>query len=249
MEHAKTFRRVYVWQLAVRVFHWLNVLALISLTITGFLIANPPAFLIKADASEIYLMGTVRFIHFLSAYLFLFVMILRLYWAFVGNKFAHWTAFLPFGKEKIENFLHVLKIDILLMNEKIHDPKHISVGHNSVATFSYLVMFFLALVQIFIGFGMYAATSEWWLPNLFSWVVPMLGGDFAARQIHHILMWIFIFFAMVHIYLVFYHDWLEGRGEASSMVSGFKFVGSGRVKEELKKLKKAKKTKESTETI
>ena len=116
------------------------------------------------------------------------------------------------------------------MNEKVHDPKHISVGHNSVATFSYLIMFFIALVQVFTGFGMYSATSDWWLPNLFSWVVPFLGGDFAARQIHHIAMWLFIFFSLIHIYLVFYHDWLEGRGEASSMISGYKFVGSGRIK-------------------
>ncbi|MCM2301537.1 MAG: Ni/Fe-hydrogenase, b-type cytochrome subunit [Flavobacteriaceae bacterium] len=230
MENKKTFRRIYVWQLAVRVFHWLNVLAIIVLILTGFLIANPPALLIKADASELYMMGTTRLIHFLAAYLFLFVMILRLYWAIIGNRFARWTAFMPFNKKVWENIKHVLKIDILLMNEKAHDPQHISVGHNSIATISYLVMFFMALVQIFTGFGLYSDTSEFWLPNLFSWVNPMFGGDFATRQIHHISMWIFIFFTMVHIYLVFYHDWLEGRGEASSMISGYKFVGSGRVK-------------------
>lgn len=230
MENKKNFRRIYVWQLAVRVFHWLNVLAIIVLILTGFLIANPPAFLIKADASELYMMGTTRFIHFLAAYLFLFVMILRLYWAIIGNRFARWTAFMPFNKKVWENIKHVLKIDILLMNEKVHDPEHTSIGHNSIATISYIIMFFVALIQIFTGFGMYAATSEWWLPNLFNWVVPMLGGDFAARQIHHISMWIFIFFSMVHVYLVFYHDWLEGNGEASSMISGYKFVSSDRVK-------------------
>ena len=34
-----------------------------------------------------------------------------------------------------------------------------------------------------------------------------------ARQIHHFLMWFFILFAIVHIYLVFYHDYIEQRGE------------------------------------
>lgn len=239
MESKKTFRRIYVWQLAVRVFHWLNVLALITLILTGFLIANPPALLIKADASELYMMGTTRLIHFIAAYLFVLVMILRLYWAIIGNRFARWTAFMPFNKKVWENIKHVLKIDILLMNEKAHDPKQISIGHNSIATISYLAMFFIAIIQIFTGFGMYAATSEWWLPNLFNWVVPMLGGDFATRQIHHILMWIFIFFSMVHIYLVFFHDWLEGRGEASSMISGYKFVRSGRIKGNKKSTKKS----------
>ncbi len=224
MKENQKFRRVYVWELPVRFFHWLNVLAITTLVITGFIIANPPALLIKADPSEIYWMGTTRVIHFTAAYLFLVVMIMRLYWAFVGNRFARWTAFMPFNKKVWENIKHVLKIDILLMNEKRHDPKQVSIGHNSVATISYIAMFILALVMIFTGFGMYSATSEWWLPNLFSWVVPMLGGDFAARLIHHISMWFFIFFSMVHVYLVFYHDWLEGTGEASSMISGYKFI-------------------------
>jgi Ni/Fe-hydrogenase 1 B-type cytochrome subunit len=247
MEIKKTFRRVYVWQLAVRAFHWLNVLALIFLILSGFLIANPPALLIKAEASEIYWMGTARLIHFIAAYLFLFAMILRLYWAFAGNQFAKWTSFNLFKRSFWENFFHVLKIDIILQNEKIHDPKHVSVGHNSVAIFSYLVMFFFALIQVFTGFGMYTATSEWWFPNLFEWVAPLFGGDFAIRQIHHIVMWFFIFFSLVHIYLVFYHDWLEGRGEASSMVSGYKFVGSGRVTKSKKLTTETKDKNQQTE--
>ena len=127
---------------------------------------------------------------------------------------------------------HVLKIDILLQNEKIHDIKNISIGHNSIAAISYVALFILAIIQIFTGFGIYASTSGWWLPKLFDWVVPFLGGDFAARTIHHISTWIFIFFTLIHVYLVFYHDWLEGRGEVSSMFGGYKFVAEERLAEE-----------------
>ena len=38
------------------------------------------------------------------------------------------------------------------------------------------------------------------------------------------MMWFFIVFSMVHVYLVFYHDYVEGRGVISSMVGGWKFV-------------------------
>lgn len=72
--------------------------------------------------------------------------------------------------------------------------------------------------------------SSWWLPKLFSWVVPFFGGDFLTRSIHHFSTWAFILFALVHVYLVFYHDWLEGRGEVSSMFGGFKFVRRSRIK-------------------
>ena len=44
-------------------------------------------------------------------------------------------------------------------------------------------------------------------------------------------MWGFIFFSMIHVYLVLYHDWLDGRGEVSSMFAGYKFVRKERLKE------------------
>lgn len=231
----RKFRRVMVWELPVRVFHWLNVLALVVLTLTGFLIANPPALLSNAEATNLQLFGIVRLIHFVAAYLFLFVLILRIYWAFVGNQFASWRAFSPFTRKLWNNFWHVLKIDILLRNEKVHDVRNLSIGHNSVAALSYLAMFFVALISIITGFGLYADMSSWFLPKMFSWVVPFFGGDFMVRNIHHFAMWAFIFFAMVHVYLVFYHDWLEGRGEVSSMFGGYKFVAEERFKQAEKK--------------
>jgi Ni/Fe-hydrogenase 1 B-type cytochrome subunit len=227
---AKKFIRVMVWELPVRVFHWLNVLTIIVLSITGFLIANPPALLSNAEATNLHTFGIVRFIHFVAAYIFLFNMMMRIYWSFVGNQFASWRAFWPFSKKNWNNFWHVVKIDVMLLNEEHPNVKNISIGHNSVATLSYIAMFFIALIQIATGFALYADTSSWWLPKMFSWVIPLFGGDFMVRTIHHVAMWAFILFSLVHIYLVFYHDWLEGRGEVSSMFGGFKFVREDRIK-------------------
>jgi Ni/Fe-hydrogenase 1 B-type cytochrome subunit len=36
-------------------------------------------------------------------------------------------------------------------------------------------------------------------------------------------MWFFVVFIIVHVYLVIYHDYVEGRGTASSMFGGWKF--------------------------
>ncbi|RIV67402.1 Ni/Fe-hydrogenase, b-type cytochrome subunit [Flagellimonas aequoris] len=227
----RKFRRVYVWELPVRFFHWINALSIVILAITGFIIANPPAILSNREASDIYWFGTVRFIHFATAYVFFFNMILRIYWSFVGNRFSSWRAFWPFNKKMWHNFLHVIKVDVLLANEKKPDIKDISIGHNSVAAISYVILFLLALVQVFTGFGLYSSTASWWLPKMFSWVVPFLGGDFIVRTIHHTTTWLFILFTLIHVYLVFYHDWLEGRGEVSSMFGGYKFVCDERLKQ------------------
>ncbi len=45
-----------------------------------------------------------------------------------------------------------------------------------------------------------------------------------VRHWHHVMMWFFVVFSIVHVYLVFYHDYVEGRGVTSSMVGGWKFI-------------------------
>ena len=223
------FKRVLVWELPVRLFHWLNALCITVLAITGFIIADPPAIMSSAEASDSYWFGTIRVIHFITAYIFLANTILRIYWAFKGNYYSNWRAFLPLSKKARQNMLHVLKIDVLLQNEEEEVYKNISVGHNYLASFSYVILFLLALVQMFTGFGLYAPMSAWWLPQLFAWVPDFLGGDVTTRSIHHISTWLFIIFTLIHVYLVFYHDWLAGRGELSAMISGYKFVRKERI--------------------
>jgi Ni/Fe-hydrogenase 1 B-type cytochrome subunit len=93
-----------------------------------------------------------------------------------------------------------------------------------MAGFIYFLTFLAFLVQCLTGFGLYASMSGWWLPQLFNWVPSMFGGDILTRQVHHWTMWFFILFSVIHVYLVFYHDYVEGRGEISSMGGGWKFI-------------------------
>jgi Ni/Fe-hydrogenase 1 B-type cytochrome subunit len=213
-------RRVYVWELPVRIYHWLNALVIVVLCVTGILIGNPPAILSGREASDVYWFGMVRYIHFLAAYVFLFNFLFRLYWGFVGNKYATWKNFIPVNLRFFREMWNVIRIDILLQKNK----DHLSVGHNAMAGFIYFMIFIAFVVQVFTGFGLYADTSNWWFPQLFGWVTEMLGGQIFTRQLHHAAMWGFILFSVVHIYLVFYHDYVEGRGEISSMGGGWKFI-------------------------
>lgn len=218
--HTAILNRVYVWQIPVRFYHWLNGACVTVLAITGYLIGSPLAIQSGSEASFGYWFGTVRFIHFLAAFLFFFNFIYRIYWGFVGNKYAQWKNFILHRKEQFQEVVEVLKVDILQAKSKPID----SIGHNALASFTYFITFLAFLFQCLTGFGMYAAMSDAFLPNLFAWIVPLMGGDFAVRQWHHLTMWFFIIFSMVHVYLVFYHDYVEGRGVLSSMAGGWKFI-------------------------
>lgn len=213
-------KKIYVWQLPVRLYHWVNALAVVVLAVTGYLIGKPPALTSGAEASFGYWFGTIRFVHFVSAFVFFFNFLFRIYWGFVGNKYADWKNFIPYKKEQWKEIFQVLKIDIL----QVSNVKLKSIGHNSMAGFTYFLTFLAFMFQSITGFGMYSAMSDSFLPNLFSWIVPLMGGDFAVRQWHHVMMWFFVIFAIVHVYLVFYHDYVEGRGTISSMAGGWKFI-------------------------
>jgi len=213
-------KKVYVWQLPVRLYHWVNALVVVTLAVTGYLIGKPPALTSGSEASFGYWFGTVRFVHFVSAFVFFFNFLFRIYWGFAGNKYADWKNFIPYKKEQWKEIFQVLKIDIL----QVSNVKLKSIGHNSMAGFTYFLTFLAFLFQSITGFGMYSAMSDAFLPNLFSWIVPLMGGDFAVRQWHHVMMWFFVIFSIIHVYLVFYHDYVEGRGTISSMAGGWKFI-------------------------
>jgi Ni/Fe-hydrogenase 1 B-type cytochrome subunit len=213
-------KRKYVWEIPVRFYHWVNATCILVLVVTGYIIGNPPAIQHGTEAYANYWFGINRFIHFVFSYLFFFNFVLRLYWAFVGNKYSKWWNFVPYTKRQWKEIGEVLKVDILQLKTWSFESE----GHNALASFTYFIMFLAFLLQCLTGFGMYAAMSTSWFPQLFAWFIPLVGGDMAARHIHHILMWIFVVFAMIHIYLVFYHDYVERTGVASSMISGWKFV-------------------------
>lgn len=229
------YKRAYIWQLPIRIFHWANAVSILGLCITGYLIAHPPGLISTKEATDQFWFGDIRKIHFMFAYIMVAVLFLRVYFAFKGNKYASWRTFFPFSKAGLSKMWHTIKYDIFLQREKEYDFKNISVGHNNIAAVSYLVMFIMAILMILTGFGMYAPAATWFFPKMFAWVPEFFGGDFNIRTIHHFTMWGFILFSVIHVYLVFFHDWLESRGESSSMISGYKFVRSERLNGEIAK--------------
>jgi Ni/Fe-hydrogenase 1 B-type cytochrome subunit len=103
-------------------------------------------------------------------------------------------------------------------------------GHNSLAALIYFCTFLAFVAQSITGFALYSSMSKSWLPHMFSWIVPIMGGEFSVRNWHHMFMWFFVLFVIVHVYLSFYHDYIEGRGTISSIVGGWKFEREKRAK-------------------
>lgn len=224
-------REVYVWELPVRIYHWVNALCIVILCATGFIIADPFAIINATEATFSFWFGYVRLIHFITGFVFFFNFVVRLYWSVAGNRFARWNNFLLLKKSQWKEFFEIIKVDVLMIKTKPVE----SIGHNAVACFTYFGMFLAFLFQCITGFALYAQMSQAAFPKLFTWIIPLMGGELVVRDVHHLLMWFFILFSLAHVYLVIYHDYIERRGETSSMIGGWKFVEESIVEEEEKK--------------
>jgi len=217
--HPVEYRRVYVWEMPVRAYHWINAICMVLLCVTGYLVGKPVRAFAAVEAYQQYWFGWIRFIHFASAYLWAFNFLARIYWGFVGNKYAKWNNFFPLTRKQRQEIVDVVKTDVL--QTKLHGG--ISTGHNSLAAFIYFLTFLAFCVQCITGFALYSSMSNSFIPRMFTWIVPLLGGEMGVRQVHHIFLWFFVTFIVVHIYLSFYHDYIEGRGTISSIIGGWKF--------------------------
>jgi Ni/Fe-hydrogenase 1 B-type cytochrome subunit len=205
-----------------------NALCIVLLCLTGYVIAEPVAILSADEANFSYWFGIIRFIHFAVAYVFLFNFAFRIYWGFAGNRYANWRNYIPLKKSQWKELFDVIRVDILMLKNKPVD----TIGHNTLASVIYFAFFGAFALQCITGFGLYAKMSNAWFPRLFGWIVPLMGGDLIARQVHHFLMWFFILFSIIHVYLVFYHDYIERHGVTSSMIGGWKFITEKMAEEE-----------------
>jgi Ni/Fe-hydrogenase 1 B-type cytochrome subunit len=98
------------------------------------------------------------------------------------------------------------------------------VGHNALAGMTYAVIVTLYFIQTFTGFALLGEVNPpgmWY--KLTGWVFAIVPNQ-TLRQIHHIIMWLLIAFALHHIYSAMLVDLEEGNGLMSSIFSGFKFI-------------------------
>lgn len=216
------FRRKYVWEWPIRIFHWVNALCLTVLFLSGLYIARP----LLAPAGEAYgnfVMAWVRRIHFTFAFIFLVNFLWRMYWFWMGNNYAR-SGFPFVWRRQWWHDLWRQVTDYLKLQKG-----HVHLGHNALGGLVYTI-FVIALgwAQIFTGLALYSESNPggFW-DSLVGWVIPLFGGSMATRTWHHFFAWGFVVFAILHVYVVFYDGLQYKNGLISAMISGEKFYQEG----------------------
>lgn len=213
-------KALYVFEAPVRVWHWVHTFSIIVLAATGYLIANPlPS--IGGEASEHFLMGNLRMIHFIAGYVFAIGFAVRLYWGIVGNKYSRELLYLPVWRKAWWQDLWGEILYYLFIRRKA--PR--SIAHNALAQSAmWLFNTVLGLFLIFTGFALYSEGLGLgsWADTWFGWVIPLMGGSQSVRMWHLLGMWLILFFAIVHIYMAVRADIMRKQTSVSTIISGWR---------------------------
>jgi Ni/Fe-hydrogenase 1 B-type cytochrome subunit len=213
---------VYVWELPVRLSHWVNAACLIVLSFTGYYIGHPyidsvhPLFY-GTNPHNQFIMGWMRLVHFAAAYVFAMGVLLRIYWGFVGNKYARWSAMIPYTRGRLTELYYDLRFYLLL------DPRPpYVVGHSILAGIAYVVLFLGYLVSILTGFALMSQSHVGFFWKVVGgWILPYFPVQ-EVRLVHHFIMWFLIVFPIVHMYIGWTTDLVEDNCVMSSIFSGHK---------------------------
>ncbi len=214
-------QREYVWSWTYRIDHWVRVLALVVLTVTGFYIHWP--FLSGGEQGGFLLMAWMRFAHFVSAYVLILGLVVRIYLAFRSTFDADWR---DFGiVRNVKNIPDVLLYYLFLKDT--HKPYR---RYNPLQALTYLFWALLIVFMALTGFALYRGSVFGLLqaPDAFEWVNALLGGRAYTRVWHFLAMWLFLIMIAIHIYMAASIGWVQRDHTLSSMLTGYKLkTGEG----------------------
>jgi len=214
-------KRVLEFSAFYRWHHWIRVLSIVILTVTGFYIAEP--FITPAVSAEPdnFMQALFRSWH----EIFGFVMISM----FMGK--TYYFFFVKSNRHEIHSIKDIFDLKKWLdqIGYYLFISKHPKLsGAYNVVQFAayvgfYLMMVGLILTGLILYVHVYHAGLGGMLYDSMRFFEVMMGGLANVRELHHLLMWGVIFFVVAHIYMAVFNAVYGKEGTIDSIVSGYKW--------------------------
>lgn len=126
---------IFVWSRNIRLFHWINVIAITLLICIGTTILNAKLFGVSTDGKIL-----LKTIHVIVGYVFATNLLFRLIIGFIGKSYERWSKVLPFNKGFSQE----------LIDFKEH-KKTTYKGHNPAGKLMLFALISLMLIQMISG--------------------------------------------------------------------------------------------------
>jgi len=210
-------RRHYVWQLPIRVTHWINAVAIAVLFFTGLFIATPFFKAPLGEAFQNFQMGRMREFHFIFGFTLILSILIRVYWFFVGNNYAR-SGFPMFWRLSWYKAVFQQIVDYTKL-----DRGYVHIGHNSLAGASYAAFFAMCGFEAVTGLALYGESNPggFW-DSLLGWTTVILGGSFRVHMWHHLAAWLIMVIVVFHLYIAIYDAYLYKDQLLRSIIFGEK---------------------------
>ncbi|MBA6293151.1 cytochrome b/b6 domain-containing protein [Colwellia sp. MB3u-70] len=233
-------QQVFVWSRKVRLFHWINVIAILLLIAIGTVILNGKAFGLSTEGKVL-----LKTIHVLVGYVFASNLIFRLIIAFVGKGYERWHKILPFKKG--------FKAELVAFTQ---GKKVAYKGHSPAGKLMVLALLSVMTVQMISGlviagtdiyyppFGQYFAESIAINKDNIAAIAPYSkeNVDAAAYQVmrdfrepfitaHVYAFYCLLLFIPLHIIGVIIAERREKSALVSAMINGYKYLPNNKTDE------------------
>jgi Ni/Fe-hydrogenase 1 B-type cytochrome subunit len=231
------YQEFVAWDVPTRVFHWVNVLAVIGLIATGLVILNDDPLGLSAEGKSL-----LKSVHVSFGYVMALNLLWRFVWAFFGNRYARWRAILPGGGG------FIAATQAYVASFLSGEPEQY-VGHNPLARIGVTLLFLLLLIQMVTGLVL-AGTDLFWPPfgSLFAkWIAApgvdpttiqpsaselidtaayqsMRGFRAPFVEVHEIAFYALAASIVVHLIAVVVTELHEGGSITSAMFTGRKIL-------------------------
>ena len=143
--------RVYEsWDINTRLFHWINFLCVIALSILGLIMLNKSSIGISGAEASIGL----KALHVTIGYVFTTNLIIRIIWGFLAGRYSRWTSLLPGRnfKQELSNY----------KTSVTSGKPQTFIGHSPKGRLSVLVM--LLLLTSMMATGLVRAGTDIYYP-------------------------------------------------------------------------------------
>lgn len=215
IEEEMEFSSLYRWQ------HWLRVISIVALTITGFYITAPFMIPVSDPEPTNFMHAYYRSWHIIFGFVLISLIIFKSYlFLFVkknqNERLAIQDLFrFKIWKQQIGYYLLICK-----------HPK-LSGVYNPVQFVAYIGFYLMMFVLIITGLVLYIHVYHQGLGALLyepmRYFEVMMGGLANVREIHHIAMWGVIIFIAAHIYMAIFNAVFGKEGAMDAIFSGIKW--------------------------
>jgi|TARA_R110000772_G_scaffold98478_12_gene197908 cytochrome b len=228
-----TREQVFVWSKKIRLFHWINVVAILLLMVIGTIILNGKMLGVSSDGKVL-----LKTIHVFIGYVFASNLIFRLVIGFIGKNYERWNKTLPFNKG--------FKTELLEFKQ---GKKLAYKGHNPAGKLMVLALLSLMTVQMISGLVI-AGTDIYYPPfgHYFAESIAIDKDNLAAIQpyskenvdevayqamrdirnpfitAHIYVFYCLLFLIPLHIIGVVIAERREKSALVSAMVNGYKYL-------------------------